>query len=173
MNFSLPYSQCINLSSRVWFIFRLFFHYMVDKACNKLQEIFKKNLLSLKKSFIRAYSIVPFLKTKNLQNGHRSVFALTTKMRLTQCFSQSRIPASNKTKDYEISSSYTDGFILQSHIRRNLFTYSNFSQILGQFPALLVTGISDQPVEMSTLKNSLGNKKESPICFFCMRYRCQ
>ena len=143
-----------------------FFHSVVDKACKNLQEIFSKTSLVRKKRFIRAYSIVPFVKTKNLQNGHRTVFTASTKNSSNEMFFIVKNSYEQQKKDHEIFGIYTDGFLLQSHVRKNLFTYSNFSQILGQFSALLVTEIYEQPVEMSTLKNSLGNKKESPICFF-------
>ena len=68
------------------FFLHFFFQSMVDKACNKLQEIFSKTSLVKKKRFIRAYSIVPFVKTKNLQNGHRTVFTASTKNSSNEMF---------------------------------------------------------------------------------------
>ena len=45
------------------------------------------------------------------------------------------------------------------------FTYNNFSQILGSSSTTL-TGTYKQPVEMSTLKNSLKNEKKYNIVFY-------
>ena len=44
-----------------------------------------------------------------------------------------RITTSNNRKDYDNSGTYTKGFSLLSHVGRNLFTYINFSKILGSF----------------------------------------
>ena len=69
-------------------------------------------------------------------------------------------------KDYKIRALNTNGFLLQSHARRNIFTYRNFSKILGSFQYYFWTEVYEQPVKMSTLKNSLENEKKLQYCFF-------
>ena len=110
-----------------------FFHAMVDKACNKLQEIFSKTSLVKKKGSFALTQLFRSLKLKTSRTATGLRLQRQQKIPLTKCFSQSRIPTSNKTKDYEISSSYTNEFLPLSPVRTNLFTYSNLSQILGSF----------------------------------------
>ena len=110
-----------------------FFHSMVDKACNKLQEIFSKTSLVKKKGSFALTQLFHSLKLKTSRTATALCLRRQQKIHLTKCFSQSRIPTSNKTKDYEISSSYTNGSLPLSHVRTNLFTYSNLSQILDSF----------------------------------------
>ena len=94
------------------------------------------------------------------------------KIHLTKCFSQSSITTSNKKKIMKFPPLAQMGsyhYLMSEKTFLPTAIFKNF----GQFSAPLLTGTYKQPVEMSTLKNSLENKKKSNIVFFCMRYRCQ
>ena len=109
-----------------------FFHSMVDKACKNLQEIFSKTSLVKKKGSFALTQLFRSLKLKTSRTATGLCLQRQQKIPLTKCFAQSRIPTSNE-KNFEICGSYTNGFLPLSHVRTNLFTYSNLSQILGSF----------------------------------------
>ena len=116
----------------VYFYTFFFIPWLTRLVINSRKFLVKLPQLEKKVSFVLA-QLFHSLKLKTSKTATVLCLRHQQKIRLTKCFSQSRIPTSNKTKDYEISSSYTNGFLPLSHVRRNLFTYSNFSQILGQF----------------------------------------
>ena len=82
------------------FFLHFFFPSMVDKACNKLQEIFSKTSLVKKKVSFVLIQLFHSLKLKTSRTATGLCLRRQQKIRLTKCFSQSSITTCYKKKDY-------------------------------------------------------------------------